>query len=85
MPDENPTPMREFDAMELEALYVLTDPGRWPPVWTMGDLGRQLETEDPEAVVRPLVNAGLLHRIADGFVVATPPAYWVARHIGHVI
>lgn len=46
MPDENPTePLREFDVMEREALYLLTDPDRWPPIWSVADMGREMETE----------------------------------------
>ena len=85
MPDPNPIPPREFDAMEREALYVLTDPGRYPPVWSMGDIGRQIETEDPEAVIRPLRNAGLVHTIADGFVFATAAAFKLVQIVGQVV
>jgi hypothetical protein len=84
MQDESMPEAREFDAMEREALYLLTDPGRWPPVWSMDDIGRQIETEEPEAVVRPLRNAGLLHRTGD-CVFATPAAYRMVGLVGHVV
>lgn len=46
MPDENPTePLREFDVMEREALYLLTDPDRWPPIWS-----EMLATAEREAI-----------------------------------
>lgn len=69
---------------ERKALYLLTEDDT-PPVWSVADIGRRLEYFDPEAVVLPLVNAGLMHRIGDGFVIGTPAAYkWVAM-VGHVI
>ena len=87
MPDENPNeqPSREYDAMEREAVYLLTDPDHHPPIWSLADLGRQMETRDPDAVVRPLVNAGLVHHIGDGFVLATPAAFHLVSLVGHVI
>jgi hypothetical protein len=55
MPDENPDEqMRKWDALEREAVYVMTDPERYAPIWSVEDLGRELETNDPEAVLRPL-------------------------------
>jgi hypothetical protein len=71
--------------MEREAVYVMTDPGRWPSVWSVADLGRELETSDPDAVLRPLVNAGLVHRIADGFVMASASAFKMVALVGHVV
>lgn len=86
MPDENPTePLREFDVMEREALYLLTDPDRWPPIWSVADMGRELETEDPMAVIRPLMSAGLIHRVAGDCVIATAAAYKMVQLVGQVI
>ena len=84
---ENPNeqPLREYDAMEREAVYLLTDPGRWPPIWSVADMGRELETRDPDAVLRPLVNAGLIHRIGDGFVFATAAAFKMVQMVGQVV
>lgn len=59
---------------EREALHLLTEPDT-PPVWSVAGVGRQIEYFDLAVVVRPLVNAGLLHRIGDDFVVTTPAAY----------
>jgi hypothetical protein len=86
MPDENPNeqPSREYDAMEREAVYLLTDPDHHPPIWSLADLGRELETRDPMAVIRPLLNAGLLHRTGD-CVFATPAAYKMVGLIGQVV
>jgi len=44
----------------------------------------RLGTDDPDAVVRPLRNAGLVHRTTDDFVFATPAAYRMVELAGHV-
>jgi hypothetical protein len=71
--------------MEREAVYLLTDPEHHPPIWSLADLGRQIETSDPMAVIRPLRDAGLLHRTSEGFVFATPAAYKMVGLIGQVV
>jgi hypothetical protein len=85
MPVEPNEQMRKWDAMEREALYLLTDPERYPPIWSVPDIGRELDFSDPEAVVRPLRNAGLLHQTADGFVFATPAAFRMVQMVGQVV
>jgi hypothetical protein len=77
--------MRHWDAMEREALYLLTDPGRYPPIWSIADVGREIEYHDPEAVIRPLCNAGLVHRTSDDFVFASPAAFRMVQMVGHVV
>jgi hypothetical protein len=83
---ENPTqqPPREYDAMEREAVYLMTDPDHHPLVWSLADLGRQIETNDPDAIIRPLLNAGLIHRTGD-CVFATPAAYKMVGLVGQVV
>jgi hypothetical protein len=83
---ENPTqqPPREYDAMERETVYLLTDPDHHPPIWSLADLGRQIETNDPDAIIRPLSNAGLIHRTGD-CVFATPAAYKMVGLVGQVV
>jgi len=83
---ENPTPdpERSYDAMERDVLFLLTDPERHPPIWALEDLGRQIETPDPMAVIRPLCSAGLAHRTGD-CVFATPAAYKVVDLLGQVV
>jgi len=51
----------------------------------LADIGRELEARDPDAVVRPLVNAGLANRTSDGYVFATPAAYKMVALVGQVI
>ncbi len=81
---ENPTRARDFGNMERDALYLLTDPGRQPPIWSVADIGREIGYHDPEALVYPLHRAGLIHRV-DGFVFATPAAYHLVSLVGHAV
>jgi hypothetical protein len=85
MPDENPTPPSPWEGAELATLNLLTDPCRQPTLWSVEDIGRELEYHDPEVVVRPLANAGLLHRTGDCFVFATPAAFHLTSPVGHVV
>ena len=83
MPDKNPNE-HDFDALERETVYMLTDPTRQPTIWALPDIGRALETHDPEAVVAPLVRCGLVRR-TDGLVFATPAAFKWVELVGHVV
>jgi hypothetical protein len=90
MPEKNPTPgphltrgEREFGAMERDVIYLLTEPARQPTVWSVADIGRELEYFDAEALTRPLCGKGLLHQVSDGFVIATPAAFHMADLVGH--
>jgi hypothetical protein len=87
MPNE-PTPdapLRDFGDMERDVVYLLTEPTRCPTLWSVADVGREIEYGDPDALVRPLVHAGLLHRIADDYVFATPAAFHLTSLVGHVV
>jgi hypothetical protein len=84
MPDENPNEPSSHYVLERETVYLMTSSDQ-PPVWTLPDIGRELETHDPEALVRPLVCAGLLYRTSDGHVFASPAAYRMVAMTGHVI
>jgi hypothetical protein len=90
MPDENPTPgenltrgERDWGNMERDVIYLLTSPESEPTVWSVADIGREVEYFDPEALVRPLCGKGLLHQISEGFVAATPAAFHMASLVGH--
>ncbi len=86
MPDENPNEqMRKWDALEREAVYVMTEPERYPPIWSVEDLSRELEIRDPDAVLRPLVNAGLVHRIGEDVVFASASAFKMVALVGQVV
>jgi hypothetical protein len=82
---QEPIQERDFDAMETETVYLLTAPERYPTIWSVADLSRQLETHDPAAIVRPLVCAGLLNRTSEGYVFATPAAFKWVQMVGHVV
>jgi hypothetical protein len=81
---ENPTPDRDFSVLDRETIYLMTDREQ-PPIWTLADIGRELEYHDPEAIVRPLVNAGLLYRTGEDYVFATPAAFKMVAMVGHVV
>jgi hypothetical protein len=51
---------RSWDELERDALYLMTDFGRYPAIWSIADLGRELDYFDPESIIRPLCNAGLV-------------------------
>ena len=67
-----------------ETVYLMTSSDQ-PPVWALADIGRELATHDPEALVGPLVCSGLLYRTGDDFVFASPAAYRMVQMTGHVI
>jgi len=77
--------MRKWDSMERDVLYLLTDPDHFLPIWSIADIGREIEYHDPETVVRPLRNAGLIHRTSDDFVFATLAAFRLAQMVGQVV
>jgi hypothetical protein len=86
MPDENPNEQtRKWDVLERETVYLLTDPDRHPPIWSVADIGREIETSDPNAVIRPLCNAGLVHPTGEDFVFATAAAFRMVQMVGQVI
>lgn len=60
-------------------------PCRQPTVWSVADIGREMEYFDPEALIYPLRRAGLLYQTSDGFVFARPAAFHLVSLVGHVI
>lgn len=83
MHDQPSEQMKKWSARERDALYLVADDDT-PPVWSLADIGRALDQRDPEAVVGPLIQAGLLHRLSGEFVVATPAAYKLVQIVGFV-
>ena len=71
--------------MERETVDLLTDPTRQPPIWALADIDRELETHDPEAIVRPLVDAGLVNRTSEDLVFATRGASTWVQLVGHAV
>jgi hypothetical protein len=76
---------RDFGDMERDVVYLLTDPCRYPTLWSIPDIGREIEYLDPEALIRPLCGAGLLYKTSDGFVFATPAAFQLVSLVGQSI
>lgn len=63
------TPAQRMEQAERRVLYLLTDE---QPVWSMDDLGREVEiTEDARIAVQELLGAGLVAKAGDGCVFAT--------------
>jgi hypothetical protein len=85
MPAEPNEQERKWDDMERDLLYLLTDPDHYPTLWSVPDIGRELDYYDVDSVVRPLRRAGLIHNTADGFVFATAAAFRMVRVVGHVV
>jgi hypothetical protein len=73
MPDDEPIPnrARAFDEMERDVVYLLTEPGDCQSLWSVEDIGREIETRDPMAPIHGLLRAGLVNRTSDGHVFAT--------------
>jgi hypothetical protein len=65
--------------------YTLTEPESQPPILSLADIGQLLETHDPDAIVSPLVRAGLVRRTSEDFVFATPAAFKWVQLVGHVV
>jgi hypothetical protein len=63
--------LRAFDAMERDVLYLLTDPDDNEPIWSVDDIGREIESTEPMTPVHGLLRAGLIYRTSDGFVFAS--------------
>jgi hypothetical protein len=81
---DQPIPEPEYDVDARECVYLMTSADQ-PQIWALSDIGRELETHDPEALVRPLVCAGLLYRTSDGHVFASPAAFKMVQMVGHII
>jgi hypothetical protein len=89
MPD-NPTPRekltrgdRNFGDMERDVVYLLTEPCQLPTLWSVADIGREMQYFDPEALILPLQCAGLVYKTSDDFVFATPAAFRMASLVEH--
>jgi hypothetical protein len=86
MHDENiPEPLRSFDEIERDVLYLLTDPESGEPLWSVEDIGREIESTEPIVPVRGLLRAGLINRTTDGYIFATRAAVRMVAMVGHVI
>jgi hypothetical protein len=81
---DTPSAAERFDAMERDVLYLLT--GDDMPIWSVEDLGREME--DPTGVadaLRGLFRASLIYQTTDGFVFATRAAWRLVEIVGQVV
>jgi hypothetical protein len=86
MQDEDiPDPLGAYEVLEREAVYLLTDPDRYQPIWSLEDIGRELETDQAIDVVGPLIRAGLVNRTSDGHVFATRAAVRMVQMVGQIV
>ncbi|MGH3439572.1 MAG: hypothetical protein ACRDRN_24335 [Sciscionella sp.] len=87
MPDEQTTaPATEASRVERDLLYLLVDPSEHQPLWSIPDLGRELEEPiDVSDAVNGLHRAGLIHRTSDGFVFASRAGIRATQMTGLVI
>jgi hypothetical protein len=85
MPDVQPTlPERDdIDAVQLDILYALTEPGNNQPLWTIEDLAREMEDRGVIDKVNALHRAGLIHRTSDGYIFASRAAVRQIQLVGH--
>lgn len=85
----NPTPESRadrLDQIEQDVLYLLTGMKGEQSIWSVPDLGREIEdADDADVAVRGLHQAGLVHRTTDGFVFASRAGVRVVQLVGHVI
>ncbi len=84
MPDQDDTraPGARYDALELQILYLLTN---GQPVWSVADLGRELDDlPSVEDAVYGLRTAGLVHKMRGGFVFASRAAFRMIEIVGKV-
>jgi Mn-dependent DtxR family transcriptional regulator len=87
MPDEDPNEdsLHPLDELERDALYLLTQPEEGQPLWSVEDIGRELETDEASTFVRALRRAGLVNITSDGFVFATRAGVRVTQLVGHAL
>ena len=77
------------DTIERDVLYLLTGSNDNQPLWSVEDIGREMELPDGAIhavdAVRGLHCAGLIHRTSDGYVFATRAAVRMVEMVGQVI
>lgn len=84
MPDENPTP--EPSDAARHTLYLLCGMGGAQPLWSVDDLGREIESADAaDIAVNELRRAGLVNQTCDGFVFATRAGVCAVATTGFVM
>jgi hypothetical protein len=85
MPDEQPIldPLARAREIEREILYLLTEPEDNQPLWTLEDLGREMDEPEVINYIRALVRSGLVNLTSDGHVFASRAAVRHIQLVGH--
>ncbi len=81
---ETPTAAERGDALERDTLYLMTEPDG-QPIWSVEDIGREVETEEPTVPIQGLLRAGLVYQTSDGFVFATRAGWRMVEIVGQVV
>lgn len=85
MPDEHLTPAERLETVERNILYALTGEKGEQPIWSVDDLGREVQSaEDARIAVRELRQAGLIYQTSDGHVFASRAGVRAVQMTGHV-
>jgi hypothetical protein len=86
MPDDQDTrsAAERGDALERDILYLLTEPDG-QPIWSVEDIGREVETDEPMVPIRGLLRAGLIYQASDGFVFATRAGWRMVEIVGQIV
>jgi len=83
---DQPSPDERLTDAERDVLYLLTTPEDGQPLWSVEDIGREIESaRDAEIAVNGLLRAGLIHKTSDGFVFAARAGVRAVQMVGHVI
>jgi hypothetical protein len=78
-------PTRAYDETERDVLYLMTEPDRPEPIWSVEDLARAMEKPDIIDYVRGLHRAGLVHKTSDGFVFASRAAVRMVQMVDQAV
>lgn len=86
MHDEDmPDPACAYDEAERDVLYLLTEPSDGQSIWSVEDIGREIESKEAITFVRGLLRAGLVNRTSDGFVFATRAGVRMAQLVDQAV
>jgi hypothetical protein len=79
------TPHERLSNAERDVLYLLAGQGESSPIWSVPDLGREIESaDDAEIAINGLLRAGLIYSTSDGFVFATRAGWRMVQMVGYV-
>ena len=82
---DQPIPAEHLDFHEREVLYALVAEDGTQSIWTVDELGREVESaDDARIAVKDLHRAGLVHLLGEDIVIAARPGVRVVEMLGHV-